>query len=1105
LWFSRARENASLARDYGRGMSASRRVITAVLSTLAAFAGAAEAHAAISVSTSGGQLHIASTNNVLDSTVSYQFSGTEFVISDGGGATTSDGDCTTQGTAVVHCADNGENVIDVDFGTNGGFVNLDTLSGLVPGRFSSTITLGNGTETVDGTDGTDTVTAAAVSTVNADTVRTLDGDDSITTGNGSDIVNGGNGADTIVANDGNNILNGGEFADDDAGDGNDTITGGPVIDTIDGGLGDDTLNGGGDSDQLDGRRGNDTINAGAGDDTDVDGGPGDDTVNGDADDDVLTGGADTDAVNGGTGADVLVNSAGADAFSGGTSTGDVDEVDYSQSSGSSPIRADIDGAAGDDGQNCLVGTCEADSIATDVENLTGDAGDDQLTGGSGPNVLDGGTGADTLAGGAGTGPDGADRFIGGTQTDTVTYAGRNDVLVLSIDGSANDGAGGCPAGAGCEHDDIETDVENLEGGNAGDTLNGSAGPNTLRGGQSTGADTLNGLGGDDLLFGGNGLNSAADGADVFNGGTHAANGDTVSYSTRGAITASIDGIANDPDGDNIATDVENLIGSNTGGDTLSGSTAANSIDGQGGNDTISGGSGAATDGNDLLIGGTGTGDTVSYATRTGDLDLDIEDGVDNEGEGSEADRLESTENVTGGSGDDDIFMNTGVNVINGGPGDDEMRGFAGADTFIGGTSGTAGGQNGSVGDRVLYRNQSANVAITMDGLANDGENCAVVATCEDDLISSDVEIAEGGDGNDTFVGNSSANRFDGNAGNDTFQGSLGTGPDGADTFNGGSDVDTVTYATRTDPITATLGFSNGTGPEGDKLTVIENLTGGAGNDTLAGESGPNTISGGGGNDTLAGGSGTGPDGADVFLAGPSGGDDTVTYANRTDAITASLSGTGAGDSGGNGGAEGDGISTTIDNLIGGSAGDTLTTDAKANKLTGGPGTDDLDAGAGPDTVFAIDGAIDTIECGTEADTAFVDVSPADVTSNCETLDNDGPDPDPPPVDPTPVDPTPVDPTPVDPTPTDPTPADPTPPSTPPATPPGGSNPPATVDDSACDGAKDVLARAKAKLRKAKNALADASSDRARDAARRKVAAAKRKVRRANAEAAQACA
>ena len=53
--------------------------------------------------------------------------------------------------------------------------------------------------------------------------------------------------------------------------------------------------------------------------------------------------------------------------------------------------------------------------------------------------------------GTNTGPDGADVFVAGTQGvngDEVNYAGSNDAINATIGGAANDGAGGCPAGAG---------------------------------------------------------------------------------------------------------------------------------------------------------------------------------------------------------------------------------------------------------------------------------------------------------------------------------------------------------------------------------------------------------------------------------------------------------------------------------------------------------------------------------------------------------------------------------------------------------------------------------------------------------------------------------
>src|SRR6185503_10846606 len=68
---------------------------------------------------------------------------------------------------------------------------------------------------------------------------------------------------------------------------------------------------------------------------------------------------------------------------------------------------------------------------------------------------------------------------------------------------------------------------------------------------------------------------------------------------------------------------------------------------------------------------------------------------------------------------------------------------------------------------------------------------------------------------------------------------------------------------------------------GDVYDGIENLTGGAGNDTLVGDGNANRLNGGLGNDLLIGGGG-----ADAFVGGD--GTDTVSYANATTGVTASL-------------------------------------------------------------------------------------------------------------------------------------------------------------------------------------------------------------------------
>ncbi|MGI8579033.1 MAG: calcium-binding protein [Solirubrobacteraceae bacterium] len=122
-------------------------------------------------------------------------------------------------------------------------------------------------------------------------------------------------------------------------------------------------------------------------------------------------------------------------------------------------------------------------------------------------------------------------------------------------------------------------------------LNGGAGNDTIKGGP--GIDAINGGSGDDTIRGNGGADSMSGGDGI----------DTVTYAGRSAgVSASLDGIANDgsaAEGDNVATDVENLIGTDLG-DTLTGDGAGNvltggpggdHLDGAGGSDTLSGGDG----------------------------------------------------------------------------------------------------------------------------------------------------------------------------------------------------------------------------------------------------------------------------------------------------------------------------------------------------------------------------------------------------------------------------------------------------------------------------------------------------------------------------------
>jgi hypothetical protein len=131
--------------------------------------------------------------------------------------------------------------------------------------------------------------------------------------------------------------------------------------------------------------------------------------------------------------------------------------------------------------------------------------------------------------------------------------------------------------------------------------------------------------------------------------------DTVDFSRSGRVIAELS-----PSGDNSGWadgdsyfSFENMIGSASGADVLTGSQGDNAISGLGGNDTIAG-----VVGNDTLSGGNGD-DVVS-----GGIGNDV---------------------VSGDGGNDLLAGDSGADTIKGGDGKDVLGGGAGADVLVGGT------------------------------------------------------------------------------------------------------------------------------------------------------------------------------------------------------------------------------------------------------------------------------------------------------------------------------------------------------------------------------------------------------------------------------------
>ena len=146
-----------------------------------------------------------------------------------------------------------------------------------------------------------------------------------------------------------------------------------------------------------------------------------------------------------------------------------------------------------------------------------------------------------------------------------------------------------------------------------------------------------------------------------------------------------------------------------------------------------------------------------------------------------------------------------------------------------------------------------------------------------------VKNAVGSDYADTLIGSAGSNELVGGAGNDTVNGGNGndliidTTGSGNDKYVGGGGSDTVDYSSALAAITVNLlaGRAASTlddaGIGTDTLAGVENVVGGAFDDSLTGSALANRLDGGDGNDTLAGGLGkdtlVGGLGADVFRFG----------------------------------------------------------------------------------------------------------------------------------------------------------------------------------------------------------------------------------------------
>jgi Ca2+-binding RTX toxin-like protein len=843
---------------------------------------------------------------------------------------------------------------------------------------SSTATVGAFTQTIVGFTN---VTGSPQADV-------LEGDTAVAVAN---VLTGLGGADTLRGLNGNDTLDGG--ADDDrlegsfgtdsltGGTGDDVLLGGPDNDTLDGGADDLATGGSGDTASYEGSTGV-QVNLSAGN-PQATGSHGNDTITAVEN---VTGGGGADTLQGTTGPNVLDGAGGSDTIVGGTDAGDT------LIGGEDPGDTDTDVLSYDTpSTTAIVVNLSGDPALTPTptdsasgfENVFGGAGDDTIAGDGGPNLLLGNNGADTLIGLGGDdillGAAGNDELRpglgggtnnGGSETDTVSYAGVTTKVTATLNGNAT--------GTGINQ--ALQLLENIVGGTVGDDLTGTSVRNVMTGGG--GGDLLKGLGGNDDLLGeaGNDTLVGGTGNDTLVGGDDA---DWASYEDRiggpGVPAGVVATLTDPPSGGGAAgeTDtyetIENLRGGD-GNDTLTGNSSQNTIEGGLGNDTIVGVRGAAQD---TLKGGENAADmdTISYAGESTGVTIDLSAAAPDPGLTDNASEFESAiggsgddeitgdddanriagndgsdtltgvggpDTILGGDEDDKIFGGDGNDVLSGEDDDDEIAGDAGNDSIDGGddedslTGGTgadvlAGGRGR---DTVVYAGGDP-VDVSLDGNANDGLINPPAGPGEGDNVLSTEDVTTGG-GDDVLTGNQGINTLTGGGGNDVLDGGGNN-----DTLDGGSDTDIASYASRGagEPVTATLDGvpRGGAANELDTYTSIEGLRGGAGADALSGGPGGDVLEGGPGGDTLAGG-----DGGDTLR-----------------------------------GQDGD------DALGGGSGGDRLEGGAGADRIDGGLGVDMFFGDDGDDAITSFDGAVENVRCGAGTDSATHDLGDTFDLGDCE--------------------------------------------------------------------------------------------------------------------------
>ena len=327
---------------------------------------------------------------------------------------------------------------------------------------------------------------------------------------------------------------------------------------------------------------------------------------------------------------------------------------------------------------------------------------------------------------------------------------------------------------------------------------------------------------------------------------------------------------------------------------------------------------------------------------------------------------------TGTTGNDtlDAFALGDESVVNrysGLEGDDRLVGGALADTLDGGD-----------GSDTIFGGDGADVIRDIDGAASG--NDVIHGEAGDDTINArrgDNQIF-GDAGDDTIMFGFGSSTVSGGQGDDIFI-SLGTATSRAtimgdagddllvasasqDVFNGGAGEDTVDYSATAGSVVINLATGvMGGAAAGDVLILVEDVIGGAGDDSLTGSGAANVLLGGAGDDTIAGGAG-----GDYLDGGE--GYDVLDFSASAVGVTVALAGGALSIAG----PEGD-VVLNFEAVIGSDRSDRIAAGAGDNLIVGGAGDDTLAGGAGADTLQGGEGR-DTLDYGGSTGAVVVDLA-----------------------------------------------------------------------------------------------------------------------------------